>query len=267
VETKPKPVDHSKHRGQFLHVRTEKIKRTFAAATQNAASVVHGPKANQTLKCPNHALNVCRRKEAAATDSLFADVPAVNTPGCTRAQMFVGRSSLLTDCCGFCSVSEFPNALLDNIRERGVMDTLMSDDADYEMSARVKDILRALVIGHWKSEPHCQHQNFAEHRWGHVKLNLEWLMAFLDVNPDCWLLALNCVCSVMNLTAELKRPLVGAHLKRLQPVRHLTSASYCTLCFGTLHVVPTMQASSQALRKVKRFEDDSSVLPGMSVTS
>jgi len=58
------------------------------------------------------------------------------------------------------------------------------------------------MIGHWKSEPYCQHQNFAEHRWGHVKANLEWLMAFLDVDPDCWLLALNCVCNVMNLTAE-----------------------------------------------------------------
>jgi len=78
----------------------------------------------------------------------------------------------------------------------------MSDHANYEMSARVNDILRATMIGHWKREPHCQHQNFAEHRWGHVKLNLEWLMSFLDVDLDCWLLALNCVCSVMNLTAE-----------------------------------------------------------------
>jgi len=141
VETKPEPVDYSKCQRQFLHVPTEKIRRTFAAATQNAASVVHGPKANQTLKSPNPALNIRRRKEAAATDSPFADVPAVDTPGCTGVQMFVGRSSLLTDCYGFCSASEFPNTLLDNIRERGVMDMLTSDHANYEMSARVKDIL------------------------------------------------------------------------------------------------------------------------------
>jgi len=133
---------------------------------------------------------------------VFADVPAVDTPGCTGAQTFVGRSSLLTDCCGFCSVSEFPNTLLDNIRERGAMDTLTSDHANYEMAARVKDILQLLMIGHWKSKPCYQHQNFAEHRWGHVKLNLEWLVAFLDVDPDCWLLTLNCACSVMNLTTE-----------------------------------------------------------------
>jgi len=202
VETKPKPTDYSKYRRQFLHVPVEKTKRTFAATTQNAASIVYGPKANQTLKSPNPALNIRRRKEAVATASLFADLPAVDTPGYAGAQIFVGRSSLLTDCYGFCSVSKFPNTLLDNIRERGAMETLISDHANYEMSARVKDILQSLMIGHWKSEPYYQHQNFAEHRWGHVKSNLEWLMAFLDVDPDCWLLALNYVCSVMNLTTE-----------------------------------------------------------------
>jgi len=140
-------------------VPVEKIMKTFAATTQNTASIVYGLKANQTLKSPNPALNIRRRKEAVATDSLFADVPAVNTPGYTGAQTFGGRSSLLTDCYGFCSGSEFPNTLLDNIRERGAMDTLISDHANYEMSARVKDILRSLMIGHWKSEPYYQHQN------------------------------------------------------------------------------------------------------------
>jgi len=37
-------------------------------------------------------------------------------------------------------------------------------------------------------------------------------MSFLDVNPDCWLLAINCACIIVNLTAE--RILVGVHLKR-----------------------------------------------------
>jgi len=94
VETKLKSVDCSKCRRQFLCVPIEKIKRTFAVTTQNAASVVHGPKANQTLKSPNPALNIRQRKEVVATDSLFADVPAVDTPGCAGAQMFVGQTSL-----------------------------------------------------------------------------------------------------------------------------------------------------------------------------
>jgi len=132
VETKPKPIDYSEYRRRFLHVPVEKIRKTFTATTQNAAStsIVHGPKTNQTLNSPNPALNIRRRKEAVATDSLSADVPAVNTPGCAGAQTFVGRSSSLTDCCGFCSASEFPNAFLGNIRERGAMDVLTSDHAN-----------------------------------------------------------------------------------------------------------------------------------------
>ena len=202
LETKSRPIDYSKYRAQFLHVPVEKIRRTFQSTTQNAANVVSGAKIQQTLKSPNPALNVPRRHEAVATDTIFADVPAVDTPGYTCAQIFVGRSSLVADVYGMISTNEFVNTLLDSIRDRGAMDKLISDHANYEMSARVKDILRSLMIGHWKSEPYYQHQNFAEHRWGHVKANLEWLMAFLDVDPDCWLLALRYVCDVMNLTAE-----------------------------------------------------------------
>jgi len=55
AETKPKPIDCSEYRRQFAHVPVEKIKRTFAATTQNAASVACGPKANQTRKSPNPA--------------------------------------------------------------------------------------------------------------------------------------------------------------------------------------------------------------------
>jgi hypothetical protein len=202
VETKVRPIDYSKYRAHFLHVPVEKIRRTFKATTQNAAHVVSGTKIQQSLRSPNPALNIPRRHEAVATDSIYADVPAVDTPGHTCAQIFVGRSSLLADCYGMVSTSEFVNTLLDNIRERGAMDKLISDHANYQTSARVKDILRALLIGHWKSEPYYQHQNFAEHRWGHIKANLEWLMAYLDVDPDCWLLALRYVCDVMNLTSE-----------------------------------------------------------------
>jgi len=100
---------------------------------------------------------------------MFADAAAIDTPGYTCAQTFVGRSSLLAGTCRMVSTNEFVNALLNCIGDRGAMDKLISDHSNYEMSSRVKDMLRVLVIGHWKSEPHCQHQNFAEHRWGHIK--------------------------------------------------------------------------------------------------
>jgi len=94
TETKSKPIDYSKCRAQFLHVPIEKIRRTFQATTQNAAHVASGGKIQQTLKSPNPALNVPRRNEPVATDTVFADVAAVDAPGYTCAQMFLSVGAL-----------------------------------------------------------------------------------------------------------------------------------------------------------------------------
>ena len=40
----------------------------------------------------------------------------------------------------------------DTIRQRGAMDKLITDSAQVEINGRVKDILRAYVIGNWSSE-------------------------------------------------------------------------------------------------------------------
>ena len=52
------------------------------------------------------------------------------------------------------SDKQFANTLEDNIRTRGAMDKLISDRAQVEISKRVLDILRALFIDDWQSEPH-----------------------------------------------------------------------------------------------------------------
>jgi len=147
---------------------------------------------------------------------------------------------------------------MDNIRERGAMDVLTSDHANHEMSARVNDILRALMIGHWKSEPCCQHQNFAEHRWEHVKANLEWLMAFLDVDPDCSLLALNCACNVMNLTAEKilgwrtpQEAATGETPDLLHPAV-LCVLGHCALCLPCKQATRFPEGSRDS-RTIRRF--------------
>jgi len=82
------------------------------------------------------------------------------------------------------------------------MDKLISDGAQAELSDRAKDVLRALCIDDWHSEAHYQHQNFAEHRWRHIKKNVEWLMNLRNCPPEVWLLALQYVCGIMNHTAE-----------------------------------------------------------------
>jgi hypothetical protein len=51
------------------------------------------------------------------------------------------------------------------------MTKLISDSAKLEISARVKDVLRAFIIDDWQSEPYYQHQNFAERGSGAQQRN------------------------------------------------------------------------------------------------
>jgi len=201
VQVKKKPIDYSKHCAYFLSVPVEKIKATFQATTQFAANVMAGNKILQTIKSPWSTNIVQSRNEPIATDTIKAQVPAVDD-GSTMAQLFIGRKSLVSDAYGVKTDAAFVNTLEDNIRLRGAIDKLISNGAQSELSNRAKDVLRALCIDDWHSEAHYQHQNFAEHRWRHIKKNVEWLMNLRNCPPEVWLLALQCVCSAVNHTAK-----------------------------------------------------------------
>jgi hypothetical protein len=82
------------------------------------------------------------------------------------------------------------------------MDKLISDSAKVEISKQVLDILRALCIDDWQSEPQYQHQNYAERRWGTLKMNVEWYMNWRNVQANAWLLCTEWCADVMNMTAE-----------------------------------------------------------------
>jgi len=125
-------------------------------------------------------------------------VPAVDD-GSTMAQLFIGRKWLVSDAYGVKTDAALVNTLEDNIRQCGAMDKLISDGAQAELSDRTKDVLCALCIDDWHSEAHYQHQNFAEHRWRHIKKNVEWLMNLRNCPPEVWL---QYVCGIMNHTAE-----------------------------------------------------------------
>jgi hypothetical protein len=117
-------------------------------------------------------------------------------------QIFVGWKSLVIDVFGMHNNAEFVNTLEDVIRKRGAMDKLISDSAKVEISKRVLDILRALCINDWQSEPQYQHQNYAERRWGTLKMNVEWYMNWRNVQANAWLLCTEWCADVMNVTAE-----------------------------------------------------------------
>jgi hypothetical protein len=199
---KKKPIDYEKFRPYFLDVPIDKIQQTFKVATHFATNVVQGHNITQTLKSPYPANNVWRRNEPIASDTIFAEADAVGTNGQRMAQLFIGRKSLVINVFGMNSTKEFVNTLEDVIRKRGAMDKLITDSARVEISKRVVDILRALCIDDWQSKAQYQHQNFAKLRWKHLKRNVQWWMNKRNVDPEAWLLCLQWVADVMNVTAE-----------------------------------------------------------------
>ena len=120
------------------------------------------------LKSRNPALNIPRRHEPVATDTVFSDTPAVDID-VKQAQVFVGRDTLVADAYPMKSGKQFVNTLEDNIRRRGAMDKLLSDSAKTEISNKVMDILRTYHISNWHSEPYHQNQNPAEWRYRTIK--------------------------------------------------------------------------------------------------
>jgi hypothetical protein len=118
-----------------------------------------------------------------------SDTPAVDG-GVTAAQIFVGRESLVADVYGLKTDKEFVSTLEDIIRERGAMDKLISDCAKAEMSERVKQILWALVLSAWYSEPYHENRNFAENRYATIKASTNRVMNFSGAPAHTWLLAI-----------------------------------------------------------------------------
>ena len=56
------------------------------------------------------------------------------------------------------------------------MDKLISDCTKAETSERVKQILRALFISSWYSEPYHENQNFEENCYGTIKATTNRVM-------------------------------------------------------------------------------------------
>jgi hypothetical protein len=152
------PQDHNRLRPCFAWAPADTIQKTVSVTTQYARGRV-SKTMWQPWKSRFPACNVRHRNEALATDTIFSDTPAVDS-GVKAAQLFIGRSSLIADVYGVKTDKQFVNTLEDNIRERGAMDKLVSDCARAETSNCIKDILCALVISDWQSEPYHKNQNF-----------------------------------------------------------------------------------------------------------
>jgi hypothetical protein len=176
-----KPSDFDLIRPLFGWATADTIKRTFAVTAQYARGRVSDT-LTQHWRSRFPDCKVKRRNEPVSTDTVLSDTPAVDN-GSIAAQIFVGRNTLVADAYGIKTDREFVNTLEDNIRERVAMEKRISDGAKAEMSDRVKDILRALVIGDWQSEPYNQNQNFAENRYATIKRPLIGFLIVLVPQP------------------------------------------------------------------------------------
>jgi len=145
-------------------------------------------------------MNVLRRHEPIATDTVCTDYPAIGT-GQTAAQVLIGRKTHVIDIFGVRTDAEFVNTLLDVIHKRGAMDHLISDLAAAELSTRIKDALRALVIGEWQSEAYLHHQNFAERECQDIKAKSDLTLDRSGAPPGAWLLCFKYVAFIMDRTA------------------------------------------------------------------
>ena len=200
--TKKNYADYARH---FCGATEAVIEKTFKATTQYGRTEAgSGIYLWKQTKSPNAAINIPRRNEPVATDTIYAlnGEPAIDD-GSTAAQFFIGWKSDLRSIrpCGK-SDGQFARTLYDEIRRYGAMDVLVSDCARAEISARVKEILRTLVIRDWQSEPHNKNQDYAERGWRDTKRTGAMVLNYSGAPDEIWLLALQYVCFVMNHTAR-----------------------------------------------------------------
>ena len=185
----------------FAWTSPSSIQDTFNVTTRHGSAPHTQDYIKKHFKSRNPVFNIPRRSEAVATDTIFSDTPAVDD-GSTMAQFFCGRDTLVCDAYGIKSTKQFINTLSDNIRQRGTMDTLISDGGKYEISKRVTDLLRSLFIQDYQSEPYHQHQNKAENRFGLAKRYTNTVMNTSGCPACCWLLCLQYICVVLNHLAS-----------------------------------------------------------------
>ena len=200
--SKPTKEDVSEYSKYFPGTDYETLRKTFDATTQHGSKgATQGHSLRNQIKSPNPILNVKRRHEEVATDTMYSDTPAFET-GSTAAQFFIGRKSHFRSVRRLgSSDKDFKSTLEDEIRKYGAMDKLVSDNAKAQISNKVKEILRTYAIDDWQSEPYKGNQNFAERGWENTKRKVNVLLNFSGAPDATWMLALEYICFVQNHTA------------------------------------------------------------------
>jgi hypothetical protein len=102
---------------------------------------------------------------------------------------------------GIKTESEFADVYLEFIRKYGISPVLRRDNAKSEMSQRVKDIHRDLIIADQWTEPHSLWQNPAElNGMKYLKSHAQVLLDRTGAPNNLWFLAQDYLVHVHNLS-------------------------------------------------------------------
>ena len=102
--------DYEIFRLYFGWVNVDTVQKTTEQSTQWGVSLPNTFPMKKHLKSRNPALNIPRRHEPVATDTIFSDTPAVDS-GVKQAQVFVGRDTLVPDAYPKKNGKQFVNTL------------------------------------------------------------------------------------------------------------------------------------------------------------
>ena len=200
VKTKKSP-DYALLRPFFGWFSPAVLRKTFEHTNQYER-LPTGTLLERSFKSHNQVLNVSRRNEPIACDTVHADTPAVDN-GSTLDVLIVGNNPHKTDVYGIKHAKKFVNNLEDNIIQPGGPYKLISNSAQVIISTEVKDILRTLCISDCKNEPNQQQQNPAKRHYQTVKTSSNRLMQRTAALGNTWLLCITYVRYILNHTLSV----------------------------------------------------------------
>jgi hypothetical protein len=199
-KVKAKDHDYEAFKPNFAWAPVEVFKKALEGTTQMFRNMYCMP-LHKNLKSHFPAANVSCLNKVVTTDTIYANTPA-HKSGVCMAQIFVGHQTAVADVYPLRKQSDIPARLEDNICKQGAMDCFISDGTKANISIRTKDILRLFCIDDYQSEPHHQHQNYAENKIGKIKYVTNRMMTRVGCPPSMWLYTIQYVTHLLNFLAS-----------------------------------------------------------------
>jgi hypothetical protein len=187
IKALPAKIDYEKLSPYFAFRPHDVIQHTLRQTTQLAKSRIHYLM-RRHLKSRFQMLRHKRLNEVIATDIYFASEISIEGYHC--AQVFIVMTSKMLYIAGMKTESEFAGVYLDFIRKYGIPSALRRDNAKSDMSQRVKDIHRDLIIADQWTELHSPWQNPAElNGVKYLKSHAQLLLDRTGATDNLWFLA------------------------------------------------------------------------------